>query len=189
MIFNIESLAVIFAIIYLILAAKEDVKCWYAAIISSILYIYIMYDADLIMESMLQIFYVLMAVYGWLQWNNIVDKKIKLKIKSWRKINHIYAILLIIVLSIISGMLLQKYTEAALPFMDAFTTWGAIISTYMVAKKILENWIYWFVIDSISIYLYVSRELYLTAILFLIYLIIIFFGYKSWKKKLDSINE
>ena len=189
MIFNIESLAVIFAIIYLILAAKEDVKCWYAAIISSILYIYIMYEADLIMESMLQIFYVLMAVYGWLQWNNIVDKKIKLKIKSWRKINHIYAILLIIVLSIISGMLLQKYTEAALPFMDAFTTWGAIISTYMVAKKILENWIYWFVIDSISIYLYVSRELYLTAILFLIYLIIIFFGYKSWKKKLDSINE
>ena len=189
MIFNIESLAVIFAIIYLILAAKEDVKCWYAAIISSILYIYIMYDADLIMESMLQIFYVLMAVYGWLQWNNIVDKKIKLKIKSWRKINHIYAIFLIIVLSIISGMLLQKYTEAALPFMDAFTTWGAIISTYMVAKKILENWIYWFVIDSISIYLYVSRELYLTAILFLIYLIIIFFGYKSWKKKLDSINE
>tara|TARA_Y100000766_G_scaffold12235_1_gene8800 strand:- start:83 stop:652 length:570 start_codon:yes stop_codon:yes gene_type:complete len=189
MIFNIESLAVIFAIIYLILAAKEDVKCWYAAIISSTLYIYIMYDADLIMESMLQIFYVLMAVYGWLQWNNIVDKKIKLKIKSWRKINHIYAILLIIVLSIISGMLLQKYTEAALPFMDAFTTWGAIISTYMVAKKILENWIYWFVIDSISIYLYVSRELYLTAILFLIYLIIIFFGYKSWKKKLDSINE
>ena len=189
MIINIESLAVIFAIIYLILAAKEDVKCWYAAIISSTLYIYIMYDADLIMESMLQIFYVLMAVYGWLQWNNIVDKKIKLKIKSWRKINHIYAILLIIVLSIISGMLLQKYTEAALPFMDAFTTWGAIISTYMVAKKILENWIYWFVIDSISIYLYVSRELYLTAILFLIYLIIIFFGYKSWKKKLDSINE
>ena len=75
MIINIESLAVIFAIIYLILAAKEDVKCWYAAIISSILYIYIMYDADLIMESMLQIFYVLMAVYGWLQWNNIVDKK------------------------------------------------------------------------------------------------------------------
>ena len=189
MIINIESLAVIFAIIYLILVAKEDVKCWYAAIISSILYIYIMYDADLIMESMLQIFYVLMAVYGWLQWNNIVDKKIKLKIKSWRKINHIYAIFLIIVLSIISGMLLQKYTEAALPFMDAFTTWGAIISTYMVAKKILENWIYWFVIDSISIYLYVSRELYLTAILFLIYLIIIFFGYKSWKKKLDSINE
>ena len=189
MIINIESLAVIFAIIYLILAAKEDVKCWYAAIISSILYIYIMYEADLIMESILQIFYVLMAVYGWLQWNNIVDKKIKLKIKSWRKINHIYAIFLIIVLSIISGMLLQKYTEAALPFMDAFTTWGAIISTYMVAKKILENWIYWFVIDSISIYLYVSRELYLTAILFLIYLIIIFFGYKSWKKKLYSINE
>ena len=59
----------------------------------------------------------------------------------------------------------------------------------MVAKKILENWIYWFVIDSIGIYLYISRELYLTALLFFIYLIIIIFGYKSWKNKLAIIDD
>ena len=89
-------------------------------------------------------------------------------------------------LSYISGATLEKYTQAALPFLDALTTWGAIITTYMVAKKILENWIYWFVIDSISIYLYISRELYLTAFLFFIYLIIIIFGYRSWIKKLNN---
>jgi nicotinamide mononucleotide transporter len=78
--------------------------------------------------------------------------------------------------------MLEKYTEAALPFMDALTTWGAIITTYMVAKKVLENWIYWFVIDSISIYIFLSRDLYLTSFLFFTYLFIIVLGYKSWDR-------
>ena len=82
--------------------------------------------------------------------------------------------------------ILEEYTNAAFPFLDALTTFGAIVTTYMVAKKIIENWIYWFVIDSISIYLFYSRELYLTSILFFIYLIIIIFGYKSWNKKLKE---
>ena len=181
----LELVAVLTAVTYLILAAKENVKCWYAALISSLIYIYIMFQAGLIMESILQIFYVLMAVYGYIQWTNKISVDTNLSIKSWNKINHLYSISLVIALSIISGILLEKYTQAALPFLDAFTTWGAIITTYMVAKKIIENWIYWFVIDSISIYLYISRELYLTAFLFLIYLIIIIFGYISWKKKLE----
>tara|TARA_Y100000741_G_C18211283_1_gene541809 strand:+ start:603 stop:1166 length:564 start_codon:yes stop_codon:yes gene_type:complete len=181
----LELVAVLTAITYLILAAKENVKCWYAALISSLIYIYIMFQAGLIMESILQIFYVLMAVYGYIQWTNKISVDTNLSIKSWNKINHLYSISLVIALSIFSGIFLEKYTQAALPFLDAFTTWGAIITTYMVAKKIIENWIYWFVIDSISIYLYISRELYLTAFLFLIYLIIIIFGYISWKKKLE----
>ena len=60
----LEFVAVLMAILYLVLAAKEDVKCWYAALISSLIYIYIMYQADLLMESILQVFYVLMAIYG-----------------------------------------------------------------------------------------------------------------------------
>ena len=145
-----------------------------------------MYQADLFMESILQVFYVLMAIYGWLQWKNIINTNIVLNIKSWKKSNHFFAIMIVLILYFISGATLEKYTQAALPFLDALTTWGAIITTYMVAKKILENWIYWFVIDSISIYLYISRELYLTAFLFFIYLIIIIFGYHSWIKKLNN---
>ena len=181
----LEIFAVSSAISYLILAAKEDVRCWYAALFSSLLYMYIMYTADLIMESFLQIFYICMAIYGWYIWSNKINVEQELKITSWKKQYHLYAIITVTLLAIISGFLLEKYTQAALPFLDAFTTWGAIITTYMVAKKIIENWIYWFVIDSISIYLFISRELYLTALLFLIYLIIIIFGYRSWRKKLN----
>ena len=76
-----------------------------------------------------------------------------------------------------------------MPFIDALTTWGAVVTTYMVAKKLLENWIYWFVIDSISIYLFVSRELYFTAFLFLVYLFIIVIGYRSWREIESTANE
>ena len=76
-----------------------------------------------------------------------------------------------------------------MPFIDALTTWGAVVTTYMVAKKLLENWIYWFVIDSISIYLFVSRELYFTAFLFLVYLFIIVIGYRSWREMETDSNE
>jgi len=84
---------------------------------------------------------------------------------------------------------LEKYTAAALPFLDALTTWGAIVTTYMVANKVLENWIYWFVIDSISIYLFISRELYFTALLFFVYLFMIVIGYRAWKQSRVVVND
>jgi nicotinamide mononucleotide transporter len=69
-----------------------------------------------------------------------------------------------------------------MPYLDSFTTWASVITTWMVARKILENWIYWFVIDSVSIVLYVNRSLHLTAVLFAVYLVIIVFGYRDWRR-------
>ena len=192
MIFNfptnlfIEALAVLFAVIYLLLAVKQDVKCWFAAIISSTLYFFIMYKAGLYMEAWLQIFYIIMAFYGIQQWTVTNNNQSKFIVRSWRWNTHFWVIAIIIILAIITGLLLEKFTNAALPFLDGLTTWGAIITTYMVAKRLLENWIYWFVIDMISIYLFLSRGLFLTAILFCIYLVIIFFGYRSWIKIRDE---
>lgn len=192
MIFNfptnlfIEALAVLFAVTYLLLAVKQDVKCWFAAIISSTLYFFIMYKAGLYMEAWLQIFYIIMAFYGIQQWTVTNNNQSKFIVRSWRWNTHFWVIAIIIILAIITGLLLEKFTNAALPFLDGLTTWGAIITTYMVAKRLLENWIYWFVIDMISIYLFLSRGLFLTAILFCIYLVIIFFGYRSWIKIRDK---
>jgi nicotinamide mononucleotide transporter len=92
----------------------------------------------------------------------------------------------ILALAITSGFLLSRYTDAALPFLDSITTWAAVVATYMVAQKVLENWLYWIVIDAISIYLYIDRELYLTALLFAAYVVIAAYGWYSWKKILDD---
>ena len=194
MIFNyllqnwLEFTAVFFAILYLILAVNQNILCWVAGIVSSILYFFIMQSAGLYMEAYLQIFYVFMGLYGWLQWRkgNQIDNNFI--VNTWSMLKHFYAISLILALSVLSGLLLKSYTDAVLPFFDAFVTWGAVVATYMVAKKLLENWIYWLVIDSISILLFISRDLFPTAFLFGLYIVIIFFGYKSWKKALEKNN-
>ena len=176
-----EITAMALAILYLLLAVKQDIRCWTAWILSSCLYLYVMYTAGLYMEAFLQIFYIVMGIYGWAQWSKKQGDE-SLLVLTWKPSKHVVAVLLIITLAFFSGSLLEKYTNAALPFLDALTTWGAIVTTYMVAKKILENWIYWFVIDAISIYLFISRELYFTAFLFFAYLIIIVIGYRSWNQ-------
>ena len=183
-----EGTAVILAVLYLLLAVRQNILCWLCWIISSCLYLYVMYEAGLYMESMLQIFYIIMGFYGWSQWNRSGDQG-SFQVNRWSPLNHLIAMAVILMLTFASGQVLELYTEAAMPFIDALTTWGAVVTTYMVAKKLLENWIYWFVIDSISIYLFVSRELYFTAFLFLVYLFIIVIGYQSWREIESTANE
>jgi nicotinamide mononucleotide transporter len=178
-----EAIAMITAIAYLWLAIRQNIWCWAAAVISTTIYTFVMYGAGLYMESALQIFYIVLAVYGWYSWRQ-GSRSGELAVSTLRTRHHLLAVGCILILAIGSGLLLRKFTVAALPYLDSFTTWGAIVATYMVARKILENWLYWFVIDSVSIYLYVSRGLYLTAMLFLIYLVMIFFGYRSWRRSM-----
>ena len=188
MIFNfiiqnwLEITAVIFAILYLILAVKQNILCWIAGIISSVLYFFIMQKAGLYMEAYLQVFYVVMGIYGWSQWSASNASNPSFIVNTWSKYQHMIAISIILALSLLSGSLLERYTDAALPFLDALVSWGAVVATYMVAKKLLENWIYWFVIDATSIFLFIERGLWPSAVLFATYLVIIFFGYQSWNK-------
>jgi nicotinamide mononucleotide transporter len=176
-----EIIGVVLAICYLLLAVRQIIWCWLAWILSSCLYLYVMFNAGLYMEAALQIFYVVMGFYGWMQWSKGGTED-HLVVRRWGFGSHLFAVSVILILTLLSGEVLSNYTAAAMPFMDALTTWGAIVTTYMVAKKLIENWIYWFVIDSISIYLFISRELYFTAVLFFIYLFIIIIGYRSWKQ-------
>jgi len=180
-----EILAAILAIAYLLLALKQDIRCWIAWIISSLMYLFVMLYAGLLMESALQIFYVGMGIYGWMQWDKRSAQD-KLSIRRWNKKQHFYAIGSLLCIVVISGYLLSLNSNAVAPYIDSFTTWGAILATFMVAKKVLENWIYWFVIDFVSVFLFLSRELYPTAILFVIYLVIIVFGYRAWLKAMRS---
>ena len=180
-----EVPAVVLAILYLVLAARENIWCWAAAFASTAIYIYVFFDVKLFLESALQIYYLAMAVYGWYQWRRPSDQSSSLPISTWSLKKHSLVIAATGAIVVTSGYLLHKNTTAALPYADAFTTWYAVVTTYMVTRKILENWGYWFVIDSVSVYLYYSRGLYLTALLFVAYLIIIVFGYVKWKKEYD----
>ena len=176
-----EALAVLLAIAYLVLVIRQNIWCWAAAAASTLIYLFIMYLANLYMESALQIFYLGMAAYGWFQWRKHADESEDLKVTTWPVKYHLAAISTVLLLVVISGGLLEQYSNAALPHLDSFTTWGAVVGTFMVTRKILENWIYWFIIDAVSVGLYTSRGLYLTAVLFTAYLVMIIIGYRSWR--------
>jgi nicotinamide mononucleotide transporter len=178
--------AVAFAIAYLVLAIRQSVLCWPAALISVTLSLVLFYAAKLYMETALQVFYIAMAIYGWYQWRRGGAEHSGVKITLWSKRAHVIAIAAVILVSAGFGAVLAARTDAALPYADSFTAIGALVATYMVTKKVLENWAYWFVLDSVSVFVYVARELYLYALLFVLYLVLIVIGYRRWHRDFRS---
>lgn len=183
-----ELAAVSSALVYVILAAREHIACWPAAVISSGIYIYILLDANLYLETGLQGFYLIMAFVGWYAWTHVRYQEksqadgIGTPIRSMTRQEHGLALGLGIFFTLAAGTIFGQTTDAALPFLDAFTTGFALYTTYLVTQKKLENWLYWVVIDILSIYLYASRGLYLSALLFILYTIIALVGYFNWRK-------
>ena len=179
---NLETLAVLLAIAYLLFAIRENSLCWYCAFFSTAIYIWIFGDVSLYMESALNVYYMAMAVYGWYQWQRGGQQQTGLQISRWSLANHIFALGLILIATVISGYLLAGNTEAELPYLDSFTTWASVVTTVMVARKIIENWLYWVVIDAVSIYLYLDRGLYQTAGLYGLYIVLAVAGFIVWIK-------
>ncbi len=179
---TLEHLAALLAVMYLLLAVRENIWCWACAFLSTALYVYVFYGVALMSESLLNGFYLVMAVYGWWQWRRGGGDRGELPIQSWswRRPRGVIGATALWVPPL--GWYMQTRHGAALPYLDAFTTCFAVVTTFMVARKVLENWIYWFVIDSVSIYLYLVKGLYSTAALFGLYLVLIVLGWRRWRR-------
>jgi nicotinamide mononucleotide transporter len=174
----IEYMAVFSSIIYVVLSAKRMILCWLFAFIGSALFVYLCYVGELYIESMLQLFYVAMAIVGWLNWKK--SENDQLEIKKWKVNEHLLNIVISGIVAAVLGYLFDKFTNQANPYVDAFTTCYSLSATFMVTKKVLGNWIYWIVIDIVSIYLYAQRDYHLTAVQYGIFTIIAVFGFIAW---------
>ena len=172
------------ALLYVILAAKESLWCWFFGIISCSLWAYASYQGQLYADAVLQLFYVAISFWGIYQWqfSQKEDVKQELKVTELKWKQHLQIILLGILISLPFGYCLEEYTYAAATYLDSMTSVFAIMATFMVARKILSNWLYWIVIDGIYIYLYWSREMELFAFIMVIYIFIAIFGYFNWRK-------
>lgn len=188
-----EAVAVIFAIAYLLLAVKENILCWLFALLSTAIYTILFWDVSLLMESALNVYYMAMAVYGWQQWtrggSNGDSGSRALAIRPMSVMQHVIVIAAVTILTLVSGYLLGEHSSAAWPYVDSFTTWASVITTYLVARKYLENWLYWIVIDTVSIPLYIDRGLNLTALLFVAYVVIAVIGYFKWRDHLRTNGQ
>jgi nicotinamide mononucleotide transporter len=179
----LEWIAVLSGVAYVILAAKESIWCWPVSLTGVTIYIFLCFQANLYSEMMLQIFYFAMAFYGWSQWLRREKKLDSNSIVSRKITQHASGITAVVVITLITGYSLKTYTDAALPYLDAFTSVASIYATYLVAKKVLENWLYWIVIDLVSVYIYANRQMAMTALLYLFFVVIAVYGYYIWQKR------
>lgn len=182
----LEWIAVLTGTIYVILAALRSNLCWIFAIVSAGIYIYLCIDGKLYIESALQVFYVAMAVIGWVSWQKQAQSQsveTENDVKMWPVRYHALNIIISGAIAFLLGFCFDTFTDQANPYMDAFTTIFSLAATFMVVRKVLENWIYWIIIDVFSIFLYHQRGLSLSAVLYFLFTILAVVGFFAWYKK------
>ena len=104
-------------------------------------------------------------------------------VRRWPLRMHFLAAVGIAAATALNGWLMDRYTDAQAPYLDAFVTWSSVVTTWMVARRLLENWLYWVVVDSVAAYLYFSQQLYPTTVLFVLYVGIVIRGHFVWLRQ------
>jgi nicotinamide mononucleotide transporter len=179
---SLELVAVLTGLVYVLLILRRNRLGWIAGAASSTIYVYLAARAQLPMQSALQGYYVVMAVYGWVKWTrNASDDEGR--IHRWSLRGHLLAVLFILAASVASAQLLARETHAAWPMLDSLTTWTSFIATWMVTRSVLENWFYWISADLVTIFLFASQGYPPSAALFLAYAIIACFGFRAWRQR------
>lgn len=188
----VEFAAVILSIVYLYFSVREKSALWIFGFISSALYAWVFFHSKLYAEVSIQIYYLAVSVYGWIHWQLLdsttkKNSSEKLKIStigsSKDKFVYFFATVVIYFLYLI---ILKFFTDSPIPYLDSVIGALSIIATWMLAKKKIENWLVFIAVDFFAIFLYIYKELYPTAILFLIYTIMAIVGYNEWNRKLKK---
>jgi nicotinamide mononucleotide transporter len=176
-----EAVAVVLGLAYALLAVNRSRWCWVAGGVSSAITIYLSLTARLPMQAALQVYYVVISVYGWWHWTREEEAQGSLLVSTLPIRWHIAALGGVVLASALTARWLTQ-THAAWPFLDSLTTWGSLYATWLEARVKLENWLYWIVIDSALAFLFGSQGLYFLALLSVVYLGFSAVGFVRWLK-------
>lgn len=174
----VQWLAFGFNIIYVILASRENAWCWVWGFFGTIFQGIVCFDANLKSDTLLQVYYAFSAIYGWYNWQVRKKGEPKLAVSSIPMNYHIGILILGLSLSLPLSMV---WDSAAFRYEDAILTCFSVITTFLTARKIIESWLYWIVIDLSYSLIYFERDKYLLALLSIIYFLFSIKGYFSWR--------
>ena len=179
----LEWCGVVTGILCVWLAAKNNIYSWPIAIVSVLIYIVIFYESKLYADMGLQFYFFLMNIYGWYFWiKNKSGGDATAPVLWITKQEIILSLLGIVVFTAALGTFLHRQTDAAFPFIDSFCTACSLIAQVFLARKVLQNWLIWIFVDLIYVGVYISKDLYATAIMYALYVFIAGRGYLDWKK-------
>ena len=184
------------ALIYIFLAARENAWCWVWGIISCSLWAYADFARyNLWVDGILQLFYVGMGFWGIYSWmfggsgktngaTGAEQKTLAISILPLK--SHLQIFGVGVVLTLVLGYIFDKYTPTALPYPDSFITAFSIVATLLTVRKILENWLYWVVLDALAVFLFATRGATLVAFVMVVYTVISIFGYIHWRRRWEA---
>lgn len=181
-----EITAALMGVAYILLAAKESQWCWLFAFLSTLIYTLLFWEGQLPMQALLNFYYIGMAVYGFWLWRKEGAQTSTLNISRWRWGRHFAFVAVGVALSSLVTLYLQKTGQSKSPMLDAYTTVFSVMNTWLIAKKVLENWLYWVVIDGAATLLYFQTGYYATMLLFVLNTVLAVAGYMSWVKLYKS---
>lgn len=185
----LEILGTVVGLLYLWLEYKASIHLWIVGIIMPAIYIFVYYEAGLYADFGINIYYLVVAVYGYIGWKYGFGKKKEAVELPISRVPLKVDMPLIIVFAVLWWLIyyvLANFTNSNVPVWDSFTNALSIVAMWMLARKYVEQWLLWIVVDAVSCGLYVYKDLYFTSGLYGLYAIIAIFGYRSWLKRMKQ---
>jgi nicotinamide mononucleotide transporter len=182
-----EWLATITGFVYIFYTIRENVRLWLYGIISSALFALVFFKTSIYANSILYIYYVMIGFYGWYTWSRAEkskDEQSKLTIHKSSGPKLIAYIALSIGFAFPVYFILKRFSDSEVPSIDALLTTGGMVATWMLTQKLIEQWIFWIIIDLVWCGLMFYKGMYPSMLLFIGYTILAFKGYFEWKKEL-----
>ena len=184
----LEIFGVITGILYVILEVRQNKLLWPLGIVTSAVYVYVFFTGKFYADMGLQVYYILISIYGWYYWSK-GGKRTEAGELQVTRINRKQALLLGATFAAAwTGIyfLLDRLTDSTVPVGDSFTTALAIVATWMLTRKFIEQWFLWIMANLVSIGLYIYKGLYPTVILYAVYAVMAVYGYLEWKRSMNK---
>jgi len=193
----LELLGAATGLIYIWFSIRQKIWLWHWGILTSAFYIFVFFKQRLYADMSLQTYYLLVSFYGWYNWKfgyrkndstqnggiPVATTTLSLGLILFAVTAVIYIVYIYLLTTIPEKIGIPK---SDIPYLDAFITASSIIATWMLARKLIEQWIIWVLVDAISVGMYIYKSMYPTVILFVVYTILAFIGYLKWKKSLKT---
>ncbi len=186
-----EFFGVITGIIYVLLEVKQNRLLWPLGIVTSAAYVFIFFTGKFYADMGLQVYYVMISIYGWYYWSRggVKAEKGELPVVRITRQQFILLSLTFTASWMAILFLLDKYTDSTVPLGDSFTTALAIVATWMLTRKIIEQWFLWIIANVVSVGLYIYKGLYPTVFLYAVYAGMAVYGYLEWKRSMNNQME
>lgn len=180
----LEVVAFVLAIWMVVCNIKVNPTGWPLAIVSSLLYFALFWQNRLYGDASLQLLFVVVAGWGWWQWmrGTAADGVGALKVRHMPLAGRLGAVAAMVFMWPLLGVFLDTATDTDVPYFDAFPTAGSVIGQFLLGRKYVENWPAWVLVNVVSVGLYAYKGLWLTALLYLIFVAMSFAGWSAWRR-------